>query len=535
MYKCILVDDEDEIRQAIAAKVDFNSAGFELCGTAANGADALELIEKTMPDLVITDIKMPYMTGIELARAIREIHPYASIVFLTGYDDFSYAQQAIHYNILKYILKPILPSEFVEALCDVKRKMDERTYDLMNAALTCENVLARRLTDIVPMIFDSEYADFTEQSQIIKRLVEDELLYSETDNSKFAVMVTKFVFNMCSDEELKKTRTLAVNMVDKILKKYLRSFTFESSLSGGGCFVFRTHSLIVGNDHDLNKYLKIAVKEIEEACTTLLKQKVFFGLSSYADKPPFYNLAVEASAALSYSSENRARFIGDYEAGANEFFHAVVASGSRMEQLLKSGTSEEIKDLINGISAKTVNKNDFGIITTQALSAVFAACEAVTDAPPPTDIVNYIIADSYVRQTSVSELKENILNMLIKTREYIADKLKANSDTLANTVLSQIETRYGESDFGLAKMCNEQHYSAPYVSTLIKRVTGSSFVDLLTKKRMEKAEELIKNSNMKVAEIAEHCGYLEQHYFSFCFKKFFGVSPIKMREATQIG
>ena len=107
MYTVIVADDEEEIRRGIIKKVKWEELGFQVIGEAANGADALELVEKLEPDLLLTDIRMPFLSGIDLARSVREVCPTVQIAFLSGFDDFSYAQQAIQYNIISYMLKPI--------------------------------------------------------------------------------------------------------------------------------------------------------------------------------------------------------------------------------------------------------------------------------------------------------------------------------------------------------------------------------------------------------------------------------------------
>ena len=121
MYTIVFADDEEEVRQAIIQKVAWNDIGYEFVGEAGNGAEALELVEKLRPDVLLTDIQMPFISGIELARQVREIHPSTQIVFLSGHDDFTYAQKAIQYNIISYLLKPISAAELTEELA----KMDE--------------------------------------------------------------------------------------------------------------------------------------------------------------------------------------------------------------------------------------------------------------------------------------------------------------------------------------------------------------------------------------------------------------------------
>ena len=137
MYTVIVADDEEEIRRGIIKKVKWEELGFQVIGEAANGADALELVEKLEPDLLLTDIRMPFLSGIDLARAVREVLPTVQIAFLSGFDDFSYAQQAIQYNIISYMLKPISSLELEEELRNIKSIIDRKFEEFNSQERAC--------------------------------------------------------------------------------------------------------------------------------------------------------------------------------------------------------------------------------------------------------------------------------------------------------------------------------------------------------------------------------------------------------------
>ena len=116
LYRIILVDDEEEVRKSIIRKIDWQSVGFTVVGDAENGEDALEKIENLEPDVVLTDIRMPYMDGLTLAEKIRQKYPSMKIVIFSGYDDFEYAKRAIKLNVTEYILKPVNVEELTAIL-----------------------------------------------------------------------------------------------------------------------------------------------------------------------------------------------------------------------------------------------------------------------------------------------------------------------------------------------------------------------------------------------------------------------------------
>lgn len=127
----IVADDETELREAVCSVIPWKEIGFRLVGSAGNGLDALQLVEQLQPDLLLTDIRMPYISGVSLAQQVRELRPLTQIAFLSGYDDFAYAQKAIEYNVISYLLKPISMRELTEALAEIRGKIRRKFARLL--------------------------------------------------------------------------------------------------------------------------------------------------------------------------------------------------------------------------------------------------------------------------------------------------------------------------------------------------------------------------------------------------------------------
>ena len=125
IYTVVVADDEDELREAVCTMIPWEALGFHLVGNASNGLDALELVERLEPDLLLTDIRMPFISGIELARQVREIRPAMHIAFLSGFDDFEYAKQAIKIGVAEYLLKPVSSAVLLEHLSEIAEKVRE--------------------------------------------------------------------------------------------------------------------------------------------------------------------------------------------------------------------------------------------------------------------------------------------------------------------------------------------------------------------------------------------------------------------------
>ena len=156
-YKVLLVDDEEEVRNAIEQRINWEELGFEVIGKAQNGVKAMEIAEKLQPDVVITDIKMPYMNGLELARNLKEENPGVRILILTGFDEFEYAKEAVHLEIEEYILKPINANELSECLKRLKNVLDKEREEKLNV-----RKLEQYYTDSLPVLQTNFFCSLVE-------------------------------------------------------------------------------------------------------------------------------------------------------------------------------------------------------------------------------------------------------------------------------------------------------------------------------------------------------------------------------------
>ena len=160
-YKVLLVDDEEEVRNAIEQRINWEELGFEVIGKAQNGVKAMEIAEKLQPDVVITDIKMPYMNGLELARNLKEENPGVRILILTGFDEFEYAKEAVHLEVEEYILKPINANELSECLKRLKNVLDKEREEKLNV-----RKLEQYYTDSLPVLQTNFFCSLVELSLI---------------------------------------------------------------------------------------------------------------------------------------------------------------------------------------------------------------------------------------------------------------------------------------------------------------------------------------------------------------------------------
>ena len=214
MYTVIVAEDEEKIRRGIVRNVKWESVGFRVIGEAENGADALEMVEQLEPDLLITDIRMPFINGIELARQIREVRPAVQIMFLSGYDDFSYAQEAIQYNIISYLLKPISAEDLEKELAKVKKKLDMQ-FEMFSRTDRVKKEMEKS-EFLLPLLLDSMEKNDEAEKELRDMAVSVGLLKNAASPSlSFAVVVTRI---QDADGTDRTTRATA-DAVDMILSK----------------------------------------------------------------------------------------------------------------------------------------------------------------------------------------------------------------------------------------------------------------------------------------------------------------------------
>lgn len=542
-YTLLLVDDEDEIRTSIAELVDFKSAGFELVGQAGNGFEALELTERLSPDLILSDIKMPYMTGLEFAAALREVRPSAFIAFLTGYDDFEYARQALEYNVTGYLLKPITPEELTAELIKIRARMDRHFAEWRGQGESDDREERARLVKelaFMKLAFGGS-AETGEKER--KKLVAEmgfgedmsqsgEIYVMATGISKFCHAGTQTVAAENNDSEATEERT--ARLIDGVMRKYFKSQSV--ALADG------TVATLLGVEKQAEKELGSAVRETLELFAKYLKRKAYCGISA-----PFSSMKhvrrgyKEARIALDSllgdgeqnekSESGEMLYASDVEKTKNSRDDDFAAEfGRKLEQLLKTGTEEQILDYLGYVTNKAEARSvDMGGLTANLMMAIYRAAKSVTDQAPPADLFRSGAFADALRSYGEKWTKNGISEICMNAKKYLDERRKNSATQLIDKAKEAINSRFYDSDLNLSSLSEELCCSVPYLSSLVSKSCGVSFVSLLTEKRMEKARELLLGSNMKIAEICERCGYADQHYFSYGFKKYYGVSPAKMR------
>ncbi len=520
MYTIIVVDDEEDLRKSLIRKIQWEKIGLSVVGEAENGIDALELVEKLEPDLLLTDIQMPFMTGIELAREVREIRPTTQIIFLSGYDDFSYAQQAIQYNIISYLLKPITVDDLTKELYKIKESLDQKFLQFSRHVEVQEQL---EITNyLLPLLLDGHQIKKSKQyqEQIIKDGMKIGLLDGDTNNDQFTVIVCNFW------DEKGENCTIPdyINVVEIILKKYMK---YASIYLKNGIV-----SVLVGSPRDVAKYLHILVDDIAQSVKRVMKLEVTIGISRQVKQLDklyqAYHDAMNASAECIQGDEF-VRYISDIERTTfveEDMVRNVIAE---MDSKLRVASKEEINELLKSIQLlleeRKLNTRTFQFMMIQLLSIVYKIVYAIADKESAQKLECYVRIQEQLPYEEPLILWAQYVEYCMAVKEVILEQRMQSGSEICCQALELIQLEYDKPDTNLVSISKEISVSSNYLSALIKKSTGHTFVELLTKKRIDMAKSLLVHDDLKIKDITEKCGYNDQHYFSYCFKKVVGVSP----------
>ena len=527
-YKVILVDDEAEVIDMIEKKIHWNDLGFEVAGSATNGVKALELVEKLQPDVVLTDIKMPYMDGLELSRRLNREYPNIYIMLCTGFDEFEYAKEAVHLEIKEYMLKPVNATELSESLTNLKHTLDREREEKLNV-----KKLNDYFQEVLPKLQSNFFISLIE-GRVEKRDYERFLQAYQVDMK--GPLFGCVIFHTSENHVPEGMNPLLLSMsVEREIKQRL--------MDQWNCqeFIYMGNTLLI-----LELDAEDEITQITDACDRFCRwaYRCLLYTSDAADVcDSLYEISLSyerAREAVSYRvlyGTKRAINIG--EIVPKEQIKPVQSEESRMQMLLRAiriGDSAEIEraahEEMEKLHKNTETMSQYNLATMEIVSGFFKFC---TDNSLDFNKISGNMQNIYEK---VSQMDESSLTAwIVQMSETISEKLKCARNSSARRLIVEaqniVKERYMEADISLDEVCAVLGVSNSYFSSVFKKEAGKSFISYLTDYRMDIAAEMILNTDEKSYTIAEKVGYLDANYFSYVFKKKFGVSPSKYRASVK--
>ena len=533
MIKVIIADDEEHVCRLIRSLVDWESLGMGVVGIARDGVEALGLVQSEQPDLMITDIRMPGYDGLEMIRRAQLLKADLDFIIISGYRHFEYAQNAIKYGVGDYLLKPIKKEDLLAALGKMRDRYRERTERLTN-----EERLKTRVKS------DAEKLRAGLFRECLLPRGEAELPPLQAVNEAYRYSFRPGMFQVCavkidcgSGDQFNSAVGILDEKAEQILTGMLREVCFDMGTCRDDCTVYCVLNFAPDDRAAVHRRLKAVTDE-------LLVQKAVFGQTEFT---VCAGTAVGEIGRLGESFQAANWAVGQRliagtggliegeaprpEPPAAQALRAELNKGlaSALEVLDRQAALACIEALKNGaVSA--------GLSGQQIVSLAGEACELylmhLRNNRIPVQYGDEFLEKFRVhagRCGTVGELF-GYLSLTVSASLDVIVEEKKQQDTrpirLAKQYIRQNYTR----PIGLEEVSGYVGFSPTYFSTLFKKESGSNFVDYLSEIRMDRAKELLKETNLSVASICEQVGYSDLKHFTKSFRSYTGLKPNEYRK-----
>lgn len=511
MKKVMIVDDEIAIRENIRSSVDWKQEGFHYCGDAPDGEMALPLIEEWAPDILITDIKMPFMNGLELASIVRAQKPEIKIIIMSGHDEFSYAQEAIRLGVTEYCLKPVSAAELLQILHQVSQKMDEEEQRLMSLAMTKEKLLADLCGGLIgtsDAIDSAKKLSLPLSAKFYAIAIVDVRL--EEDAQHTEQLLNKMLFVLQE----------ACNAHAELLP-YIRSRTELVLLLKSNSEDSITTCL-----EELRGHIRLELEQ-QFTCSIILgigsRQERLQGIHiSYleADEDKYITrLTLQNKASLRRIQLDEKM---DIFLDRNQFL-----------EFLKLGSPHLRNHFVQEFAAplKSVDwqKSTYGFYLLNDLTLeCFRIANQLFRMGADADESIRSLQERIQRIGSWEHCMEYLFTLLDQLWQRRAASSGKYSDVI-DQVKSYVAEQYNNEQVSLKTISAHVRISSSHLSKIFSQETGQTITEYLTQVRINKAKELLKTTSSKTFEIAYKVGYNDPHYFSNIFKKTTGCTPKEFR------
>ena len=546
MLKIFLAEDEVIVRETIKRMIPWEELGFELVGEAADGEMALPLLIRQKPDLLITDIKMPFMDGLTLAKLAKKELPELKIVILSGYDDFNYAKQAINIGVEDYLLKPITKNALIERISEIRSRYEhEKTqkeyYEKFQREMQAYEKNSSR--------------DFFEA--LVRGSMDMMEVYKKAEKLGVDIVAEAYnilIFTMNSEEDFSGQKegyseweAESLEMLEEFFSGHPSAMLFRSNIFSYGV-------LLKGQKESIKEITKECVGKIQGILKRKESKREWFlavgqPVERLSQIKKSYHTASRAFSQRYLYVENILYYdememmehrSGQADTNDNAYLKKVddnALNPAILQKFLSNGIQEEtenfVKDYFYAIGQEPMESlvfRNYVILNVRFSVITFLkglGCDTEGMEPENTE---EILAESGKNIESAIAYAEKMVSQAITIR----DQNSGNKNrSILKTAVDFIESHYMEEEISLNTVANVANVSANHFSALFSQNMGQTFIEYLTSLRMNKAKELLRCTGMRSSEIAGEIGYKDAHYFSYLFKKTQGMTPSDYRKVRE--
>lgn len=521
-FSIILADDEQNILYGMEKGINWEELGFTVAATAQNGKEVLEMMDDLHPDLVISDIKMPFMDGLELAKTIHENYMNTKVILFSGWDDFEYARLAISYGVSEYIMKPIDYEEMNKLLVNMHQTLEGEYNEKINWT-RLEYAYLKSLPLLRQQFFTQLVLGTMDHEECIQQIKN---LGLELDKQKYAIIAVKIqkvdhkdVFSALSIKETLK------ESLDKISKVY--------EFGVGDKEIF----LLTGDqNHEVGKITR-SIQETSIMITRIFNVHISCGISdcveNLEDIPNIYTQAMDALEYNlvvpdeCYTYYNDLMLQEEVETDWNTYVEQI---GKTITYCKVDELKSQVNDLVNVLHQAHYNLNEYQMVIME-ISFIFARLYKKYHITNGEEFEgSKKMAVTILSLTTGEELDRWLLDYCQLIRLLIQKKRVDNNVILVENAKKIVQENFSDPALSVESVCDALHVSTSHFSKIFKQETGGTFMNYMIGLRMEHAKKLLLQTNYKSLVIGEMVGYPEPNYFSYVFKKNCGVSPAKYRK-----
>lgn len=508
--KVLIVDDEKYERLLLSKLINWESIGISLVGTASSGQEAIEMFKEIRPEIIMTDISMPEMDGLELSKNIKAIDAGIKIVIITGFREFDYAKQAIRIGVDDFLLKPIEQREVEELLIKIKNTILKERAD-------------RELLDVSLPLLAEDY--------IRKLLLGDEPGQEGKElfgawktlekSGTIQAVVIKYAGNPLTKEDYEKT----IQIFRQLVPVFLHAWIYENE----------TVLICPGQQRMLYEDFEKRLRKIQTKYSVLLAVS-----NIYTELKDIRKAWRECRKVILGSLRNMRPiiFFDDYEEMEKQEERLASRDFSEYVQAVRNGAFEEAVEFIDSCLNEYIQKDMASVIQLRNLGVIllYNAEKGLNEwGKSISDVVEENVYRSIVKVESLQEFCQRMNEILIKVTDYV-DMMKSN--TLNNTVQEcrqYIMEHMDTPGLSLKGIAEKLYLNESYLSRIFKQTTGESVNRYLMRCRIEKSMELLSTTSMKAYEVGERVGMPDAHYFGIAFKKYTGktINEFRNRKKSQ--
>lgn len=529
MYRVLLVDDEILVRDAIRENINWNKIGCELVGDCQNGQEAAEFVKKNPVDIVLTDICMPYMDGMELSHFLHDNYPDIVIVIFSGFGEFEYAKKAIQYNVSEYLLKPITAMELTGVLEKMKEKVDQKKQEkqrMDNLTKASEsyrkNALMIRSKAIEALVTCSQDIQ-TSLNQLEE--MEIELNAREYRVAVFDIDIYSGMYQLDMEKQQESALMAFVlfNVGDEIVSRENAGLAYQEGNN-------RVCVLFYGDHEQAGEQVIRMCREIQQKVKEVIGMEVSVCVGTRVKHPEELILSYNnASSALQHRYLLGGELLLDMEKTTSGQSISIYESLDELTEALKAGKKESMDLVLAKLEAEIkgamVEKSRACLYLQQIIRAIRNVYEIVDGDSEKNLQKQEELLHSVAEQKSFQKAIELVKEYAQRTFEELMNLNSSSGQRQAIMAMDYIQNNYMDPDLSLNSLCSYLCISTSHFSTIFKEVTGETFMEVLIRTRMQKAKELLENTTMKNYEIAEKVGFSDPHYFGISFKKMTGKTP----------